>query len=142
MVKASTPKSSSESGGRAGLAVAGLLILLAGPVSYMLLLDQPMLRRSGLSVWLLMGTGIVVSVIAARGDRRIGIRIVAGVTIVLALVSVGLFFGWAALPTAETTSGLDTAPEFTLDDHTGRSVSLRDTRAAGAVLLVFYRGHW
>ena len=34
------------------------------------------------------------------------------------------------------------APVFTATDHRGRPVSLAAARAAGPVVLVFYRGHW
>ena len=34
------------------------------------------------------------------------------------------------------------APDFTLPNATGQSVSLRDRLAAGPVVLVFYRGEW
>ena len=36
----------------------------------------------------------------------------------------------------------DTAPDFTLPDHLGNSVALRDLLNQGPVVLVFYRGSW
>jgi peroxiredoxin len=36
----------------------------------------------------------------------------------------------------------DEAPDFTLPDQFGRSVSLRERLAAGSVVLAFYRGEW
>ena len=35
-----------------------------------------------------------------------------------------------------------TAPEFTLEDRTGKRISLSDFRGKKTVVLVFYRGHW
>ena len=35
-----------------------------------------------------------------------------------------------------------TAPDFTLEDMTGRRISLSDFRGNKNVVLVFYRGHW
>jgi AhpC/TSA family len=35
-----------------------------------------------------------------------------------------------------------TAPEFTLPNTDGRSISLTDLRARGPVVLSFYRGRW
>jgi cytochrome oxidase Cu insertion factor (SCO1/SenC/PrrC family) len=34
------------------------------------------------------------------------------------------------------------APDFTLEDSDGKSVSLADYRGKKNVVLVFYRGHW
>jgi cytochrome oxidase Cu insertion factor (SCO1/SenC/PrrC family) len=34
------------------------------------------------------------------------------------------------------------APDFTLEDMTGRRISLSDFRGNKNVVLVFYRGHW
>jgi cytochrome oxidase Cu insertion factor (SCO1/SenC/PrrC family) len=34
------------------------------------------------------------------------------------------------------------APEFTLEDMTGKRISLSDFRGKKNVVLVFYRGHW
>jgi cytochrome oxidase Cu insertion factor (SCO1/SenC/PrrC family) len=34
------------------------------------------------------------------------------------------------------------APDFTLEDMTGKRVSLSDFRGSKNVVLVFYRGHW
>jgi hypothetical protein len=36
----------------------------------------------------------------------------------------------------------EAAPDFTLPNATGRSVSLADLRAHGPVVLSFYRGRW
>jgi len=35
-----------------------------------------------------------------------------------------------------------TAPDFTLPNSDGRSISLTDLRAGGPVVLSFYRGRW
>ena len=34
------------------------------------------------------------------------------------------------------------APDFTLEDETGRAWKLSDLRGEKAAVLVFYRGHW
>jgi cytochrome oxidase Cu insertion factor (SCO1/SenC/PrrC family) len=34
------------------------------------------------------------------------------------------------------------APDFTLQNHDGKNISLSDYRGKKSVVLVFYRGHW
>jgi hypothetical protein len=36
----------------------------------------------------------------------------------------------------------DSAPDFTLQNKDGKSISLSDYRGKNKVVLVFYRGHW
>lgn len=52
----------------------------------------------------------------------------------------------AAAQTAKTpTTPIDvgeTAPEFTLTDHNGKTIKLSDARGKSPVVLVFYRGYW
>jgi len=36
----------------------------------------------------------------------------------------------------------DTAPDFTLVNHHGKTVTLSDSRGKSPVVLVFYRGYW
>ena len=47
----------------------------------------------------------------------------------------------AAQRTAPVAVG-DTAPDFTLEDQSGKKVSLSDARGKNPVVLVFYRGYW
>ena len=36
----------------------------------------------------------------------------------------------------------EVAPDFTLEDQNGRTVTLSDARGKSPVVLVFYRGYW
>ena len=36
----------------------------------------------------------------------------------------------------------DTAPDFTLEDQTGRKLTLSAERGKQPVVLIFFRGHW
>ena len=36
----------------------------------------------------------------------------------------------------------EVAPDFTLEDQSGRKVTLSDARGKSPVVLVFYRGYW
>ena len=42
----------------------------------------------------------------------------------------------------DTAKGLQTSPDFTLQDHQGRDVSLTKLVEGGRAVIVFYRGHW
>ena len=125
-----------------GLALVGLLLSLGGPILYMLLLDTPMFRSTGLPAWVLLALGLGCAGVAAVRDTRLHVRLTAAGAFLLAIAFVVGFFGLAAVPKATTLAKLEIAPDFTLSDHTNTPVSLRDARAAGPVLLVFYRGHW
>jgi len=126
------------------LAAAGLLLVLAGPITYVPLMDVPLFRNTGLSVWLLGASGVLLALLATRRSHGRGVRAVAVICVLLPIAFVGLFFELAKLPrVAESTLATTSqAPEFTLPDHTGEPVALSALRRTSAVLLVFYRGHW
>lgn len=61
------------------------------------------------------------------------------------LLSVTLLIAAAAMKAQEGPKGLninDAAPDFTAKDQEGNTVSLKKQLEKGAVVLVFYRGHW
>ncbi|MHC4092704.1 MAG: hypothetical protein ACYSVY_20925 [Planctomycetota bacterium] len=122
--------------------IIALLLVLGGPVLYMLLLDVPLLRVTGAAAFGPMAGGAVVGLLVARRDRRRWVRVVAGLDCVLAIGFAVAFFGLATLPDSPELGRLTTVPDFTLPDHTGRPVTLSQTLQSGPVLLVFYRGHW
>lgn len=132
----------SKPAARGTLRAAGSIVLFVlGPLSWLWTIDNPLLRSTGLSAWLLLGAALLLSFSAARVDRR---RWVRGLVIVqlgaLALFA-WLFFGYARLPGTRALE-LTRAPDFTLPDHLGRPVHLEEELARGPVLLVFLRGHW
>ncbi|HET6204282.1 MAG TPA: hypothetical protein VFI25_15930 [Planctomycetota bacterium] len=127
---------------RTRLALASLALTLAGPVLYLLLLGDPVLRSTGAPAFLLMAAGIALGLVASRRDPRPRIRaFLAASSGLTALFAFG-FFVLAALPRAASAETLEHAPEFTLPDQEGRPVSLGAARSSGPVLLVFFRGHW
>lgn len=123
------------------LAVAGLISVLLGPFCYVMLLETPFLRNTGLIMWALMFDGLVISVIALAKDSRRSVKIISAVSAALIILSLIGFYGVAALP-ATSLASLETAPDFELLDDAGQRVSLHETLQKGPVLLVFYRGHW
>lgn len=125
----------------------GLLLILAGPVAYVVLgysvlADQAWLRSSGLPAWIPMGLGLLLVFYALNRDSRWRVRLPGLVSMGFAALFIYAFYGLAALPAAQGFDELDTAPEFTVRDHTKHNVSLTKQLSAGPVLLVFYRGHW
>ena len=127
---------------RAGQALLGFLLVLSGPIVYGLLIDQPFLRSTGAAAFTLIGAGALLGVLAARRDRRSSIRILCAVDLIALPLAMVLFFTLSALPDSPTFGELGVAPDFTLTDHRGQSVSLHEARAIGPVLLVFFRGSW
>lgn len=67
---------------------------------------------------------------------------------VLSLLVFGLFLSYnfylsAQLPASKAAPQVgEVAPDFMLPDQDGKLVKLSDSRSAGPVLLVFYRGYW
>lgn len=123
-------------------AVGGLLVTLSGPVVYLLALDHPFLRRTGLLLWILMGAGVVLACRAARRSNARSPWIPAGLSIGLVAFSLYGFYGFAALPKDVRFEQLTVAPDFVLPDQDGQPVALADLRPQGRVLLVFTRGFW
>lgn len=129
-------------GRRTWSALAGLLLALAGPVSYVAFLDQPFLRATGAAGFALLILGTLIGWMAATRDRRKWVRGAAIFnTLLLGLFAYGLF-GLSALPESQSFAAMSSPPDFTLPDENNRPVKLSDTYSAGPVLLVFYRGFW
>lgn len=59
----------------------------------------------------------------------------------LIIICLLLVFAAAAQRPSPVAIG-DTAPDFTLEDHNGKKVTLSDSRSKSPVVLVFYRGYW
>jgi len=120
----------------------GLVLVCSGPVAYAAFMDQPLARSTAAPSFVLICAGAILGLIAARRDRRALVRIVGGVDVLALPLAVFLFFGLAALPEAPAFAQLEKAPDFSLPNHQGNLVSLRETLSTGPVLLVFFRGHW
>jgi hypothetical protein len=106
------------------------------------LLKVPFLRLTGLAAFGFMIAGCVVSISAARADRRLRVRALAVVNCGLLVAFAYAMFIWARMPETPRFAELERAPAFELLDQDERPVSLTDLTSTGAVLLVFYRGHW
>jgi len=80
----------------------------------------------------------LVAIVRYRGWLRRG---VSGLGVALSATLMGMLAFGMDLP-ASTRPDLAIAPEFTLPDHTGTTVSLAELRRDGGTVLVFYRGFW
>lgn len=126
------------------LAILGLLITLVGGVSYYFLLEVPWIRQTGWPNIAVMLVGLALGVAAAwKARRKLTVGLVVGQALFIALFVASLTV-FTALPEAQRAADASSgqAPDFTLPDHTGNPVSLKDALARGPVLLVFYRGFW
>jgi len=136
-------------GARLGLALAGLLLGIAGVVGYFVLLFRlgaslPGLRNSALLNWMVVALGLALSGLAVTRTAA-GRRTIPSVLLGFNVVAAGLFafflYGMLAVPPADGPAVGVPAPDFALSDQTGKTVRLADFLGA-PLLLVFYRGHW
>jgi hypothetical protein len=140
----------------------GFLISVIGFISYFqFFVNYPITRDLPWANLLLFAVAIVLAVFGLRRGfgsdrkhRRLS-KIVSSVAATLTIVIAGLFVftifvagRW--LPPAKGAPNVgQRAPDFTLSDSNGKSVSLSELLTAPvngstpkAVLLVFYRGYW
>lgn len=120
-------------------AVLALVAFVLAPLSWAWTIDQPFLRSSGFTAWVLLALALFLALSAAHRDRRGWVRAVAGIQLVAVPLSFWAFFVYARLPAAHVP---EIATEFTLPDQDGRPVTLSSELQNGPVLLVFFRGHW
>lgn len=139
------PATDTSDARRGGLwfAAAGLLFPLAAVPAYALVIDVPFLRSTGLVALICLALGAALGGVALWRDRRRWVRILALADLALALGLTTAYYTLSVLPEpGDAANTLAVAPDFTLKDHHGRDVSLKNAYSAGPVLLVFYRGHW
>jgi hypothetical protein len=131
------------------LAWLGLLLGLAGIVAYFVVVFRfaagfPGLRNSAAANWVVIGAGLVLSLLAvsrASTARRRLPGVLLGVNAVLAVAFAGLMYRWTLVPPGHPPAVGSAAPSFSVVDHTGAPARLADFRG-NPLLLVFYRGHW
>jgi hypothetical protein len=140
---------------------AGFLVILAAPVTYLLVFIRfPVTRDVPWATLLMFGAGLALM---ARGLRRafrepqlyrgrIAGSILAVIGVALCgLFAFGTFHGARQLPTSGGAPRVgQKAPDFTLPDADGKPVTLSEILDAGrsgadavnGVVLIFYRGYW
>ena len=133
---------------RRALAATGLLLVLAGVVGYFAVVLAvpalvPYVRNSAAPNWLLILAGLLLSILAVRnpGAGRWMPRIVLGVNVALAGLFAAFLYVATAVPPASGPPVGTPAPEWALQDQTGKTLRLADFHGS-PLLLIFYRGHW
>lgn len=131
----------------ARLAVAGLLLVLAGVVGYFFVVFHaaawvPWVRNDAGPNWILVALGLALSIVAiGRAPASRVVRVLLGVEVVLAGLFAVVLYVVPRVPAADGPELGAPAPDFALRDQRGNAVRLSDLRGS-PVLLVFYRGHW
>lgn len=127
----------------AKLSLVGLLLTLAGGISYFLLMSVPWIRTHAIPNIALAIVGIALCTFALKQRRT---KLIIAASAVSYLVAIGFLlsiFVLMRLPAPQTTFAAgQSPPEFTLPNQDGQSISLASYRNKGPVLLVFYRGFW
>src|SRR5262249_28252306 len=125
-------------------AVLGLLLVLAGVVSYFVVVIHfgarlPWVRNTAAPNLLLAGVGLAISLRAAWRRRGWLAPFLAAASVALA-AKFGwmLFVAWELPPVPGPAVGAP-APDFSLVDQGGKTARLADFRGS-PLLLVFYRG--
>jgi len=126
------------------LAVVSLLLAVAAPVAYILLIRVPIVRNHPGAYVAAFAVALALAVLAlVRGrGRRWPAWIALGVSALL--LAGGTWFNLvvARVPMTPTVLRVgERPPDFTLPDAEGRPVSLAQFRGK-PVVLVFYRGYW
>jgi hypothetical protein len=140
----------------------GLLLALAAMLCNVIFFVNPPMQRA--IPWLSLLLAVSALIFVARGIKRafgdrpvyrskILTSIAAAVSLLLVSLAVITFFHARAIPPSAAAPKVgERAPDFTLTDAGGRSVSFDQlfapaaddpqTTTPKAVLLIFYRGYW
>ena len=126
-----------------GLVALSLGLAAGGIGAYVLLFRVAAVRNHPEGYVVAMGLATALAAVALARARRWFTWLGLGVTVILLVGSVFFNFVAARVPTTPTALKVgEPAPDFTLSDAAGRSVTLSDLRGKKPVVLVFYRGAW
>jgi len=139
----------------------GLLLLLTGLFSYIPFFIRYPLTRDipWANLLLICDGGALIGIGLVKAFRQPTLyrgKVIGSISAMFCLLGLGFFVYGVFVVARQLPSAQDAprvgqkAPDFTLPDQNGRSVSLTSLLQAGgqsaarakAVLLIFYRGHW
>ncbi len=124
------------------MAWLGIALVCAAPFLFLPTLRVPLLRSSGLVLWIAIAAGLACSFAALRARRSLLTRLALGFCAFVGGATLYGFVVWQRLPPARIELLGARAPEVNLLDERGVSFALPERWANGPLLLVFYRGSW
>ena len=127
------------------LAILSVVLALAAPVAYALLLRVPLVRNhpEGYVVAFAVAVALAGLAVARARTRRWPAWTALALTSLLLIGGAWFNFVGAQVPRTPTALRVgERAPDFTLTDAAGRPASLADYRGQKPVVLIFYRGYW
>ncbi len=127
------------------LAVLSVLVAIGAVAAYVLLLGVALVRNhpEGYVIAFALATGLAVLAVVRARTRRWPAWVALGFTSLVLVAGAWFNFVFTQVPDTPTALRVgEPAPDFTLPDASGRSVTLADYRGKKPVVLVFYRGYW
>ena len=127
------------------LALLSLVIAFGAAAAYVMFLRVPMIRNHPEGYVIAFGIATVLPLIALWRDSRP--RWPSWVALVVSgpLLVAGAWFDFVRARVPDTPLAFragEAAPDFTLPDAAGRTVTLADYRGKKPVVVIFYRGYW
>jgi len=127
------------------LVVLSVVLALAAPVAYALLLSVPLVRNHPEGYVVAFAVAVVLAVLAVARARTRRWPAWSALALTTLLLIGGAWFNFVGARVPGTPTALrvgERPPDFTLTDASGRAVTMADYRGDKPVVLVFYRGYW
>jgi len=127
------------------LAILSVVLALAAPVAYALLLRVPLVRNHPEGYVVAFAVAVVLAALAVSRARTRRWPAWSALALTSLLLIGGAWFNFVGARVPGTPTALrvgERPPDFTLTDASGRAVSLAGYRGQKPVVLVFYRGYW
>jgi hypothetical protein len=124
-------------------ALLSVLVSLGAIAGYVAFLRVPAIRNHPELYLVAFAVAAVIAGVATWRAALWPNFVALGLSVVLLILGGYFNFVLARVPPAATALKIgEPAPDFTLPDATGASVSLASFRDRAPVVLVFYRGYW
>jgi cytochrome oxidase Cu insertion factor (SCO1/SenC/PrrC family) len=125
------------------LALLSAVVAAGGLGAYVLLFDVAPVRNHPEGYVVAAALAVVLAALALRRSRRWTSWVALGFALLVLGATASFNFVLARIPDTATALRVgEPAPDFTLNDASGRPVTLAAYRGRQAVVLVFYRGSW
>jgi cytochrome oxidase Cu insertion factor (SCO1/SenC/PrrC family) len=125
------------------LALLSAVVAAGGLGAYVLLFNVARVRNHPEGYVVAAALAVVLAALALRRSRRWTSWVALGFALLVLGAAASFNFVLARIPDTATALRVgEPAPDFTLNDASGRPVTLAHYRGRQAVVLVFYRGYW